>query len=308
MKNWIIWAMVGTLAITGCESNATPSTPTTPPTPSTPEPVAAPVKVEETSTAVSDPKSPGTPEQQDLLAVAKGHFMANELEAARTAFEALVKTGPLSAPKITGYIALGQIYKELGEGAKARVLYAELVRIAPEVPEAHFMHGRALAEARETTAAIRAYEATIRLQPDYLQAYVELGALYVHAGRDEEAQKVFLMYEQRVYGLAKKLEDTKSPVEDRLAVLEVFSFIQDDRASQAIMIALKDPAPEVREQAVVLAEEFGIGEALKHISLMSLGDSDLRVRMAARGALERMEDAPIEGSRPTVVTDPKKLE
>jgi len=250
--------------------------------------------------ALGDPSSPGTSEQLDLLAVAKGHFMENRSTEAQRAFEKLVQTGPLSAAKVTGYVALGQLYKENGETAKARTLYEELVKIAPEIPEGHFMLGRLLGEAAESTLAIRAYERTVKLQPDYLQAYVELGGLYVNAGRDEEAQKIFLMYEQRIYGLAKRLESKETPLADRLAVLEVFSFIQDDRANQAIMVALKDGAPEVREQAVVLAEEFGIGEALELIEAMSKDDSDLRVRVAARSAMERMKDAPVGKSAPPI--------
>lgn len=256
-----------------------------------------PAKVD---TTLGDPSSPGTTAQLDMLAVAKGHFMENRPAEAQAAFEKLVKAGPLSAAKITGYIALGQLYKDKGETAKARTLYEELVKIAPEIPEGHFMLGRLLGEAGEATLAIRAYERTVKLQPDYLQAYVELGGLYVNAGRDDEAQKIFLMYEQRIYGLAKRLESKETPLEDRLAVLEVFSFIQDDRANQAIMVALKDGAPEVREQAVILAEEFGIGEALELIEAMSKDDSDLRVRVAARSAMERLRDAPVGKSPPPV--------
>lgn len=250
----------------------------------------------------------GTEEQQQMLIRAKADFLNENWDAAQVVFEKLATTGPVSGPQVTAMIALAEIYKEKGEKAKAFALYQDLLARAPDVAEVQFIGGRALAESGETSKAIAAYERAITLDANYLQAYVELGALYVKSGREDDAGKIYLAYEQRIYGLAKILEDKNADPLEKLEALEIFSFVQDDRANQAIMTALGDTVPEVRERAVTLAEEFGIGEAIEHVTKMAIEDPDTRVRVAARAAAERMKGAPIEGSRPTFVTDPKQVE
>lgn len=255
----------------------------------------------------SDKLSDGTDEQRVILARAKGHFLNNEFDAARKEFTHLVRTGPVSSPQVTAYIALGELHREDGDPQKALELYRELQKKAPELPEVHFMTARALAEEGETTAAVRAYENAIKLQPDYLQAYVELGALYSKAGREEEGQKIFLEYEKRVYSLAKTLEDPQATAEDQVHVLEVFSFIQDDRANAAILKSLSNPHPPVRERAVELAEEFKLGAATEKLTAMAVQDPHMRVRMAAKEAAESLTGAPVEGASPTFVDDAREL-
>lgn len=277
--------LVALLVLGGCKSEEKVED-TQPVEVATPEPNPEPPEVDPN---LGDPDDPGTSEQLDLLAVAKGHFLEERDAEARATFEKLVKTGPVSAARVTAYVALGQLYRESGEEAKARKLYEELLALAPDVPEGHFMYGRVLAEMSETTQAIKAYETAIRLQPDYLQAYVELGGIYASAGRNDKAGETFLAYEERVYALAKRLESKDTPAEERLRVLDIFSFIEDERANKAIIVALKDPEAQIREQAVGLAEEFGIKEALPTLKTLSEDDPELRVRMAARGALDRME-------------------
>ncbi len=249
----------------------------------------------------------GTDEQLTILDRAKGHFLNNEFDAATKYFTRLVKTGPVSSAQVTAYIALGEIYREDGDAEKALKLYEELRKKAPNLPEVQFMTGRALAEQGETSKAIRAYEHAIKLQPDYLQAYVELGGLYTRAGREAEGQKIFLEYEKRVYSMAKTLENPKADPLEQVHVLEVFSFVQDDRATSAILVALSSPHPPVRERAVELAEEFQLGAATERLEKMAVQDPHLRVRMAARKAAETLTGAPVEGASPTFVDDPKKL-
>lgn len=279
------------------------------PMPSTASQTAAQIPVSQTAAQpkVAQKLDSGTQEQQDMLLRAKADFLEGKWDAAQVAFEKLMVTGPISGPQVTAMIALAEIYKEKGEAAKALALYNDLLARAPDVAEVQFIGGRALAENGETSRAIAAYEKAITLDSNYLQAYVELGALYVKAGRNEEANKIFLAYEQRIYGLAKKLESRDIDPAEKLDVLEVFSFVKDDRANQAIMMALADPAPEVRERAVTLAEEFGIGEAIDVVKRLAAEDPDTRVRIAARAAAERMTGAPVEGSKPTFVESESAL-
>lgn len=250
---------------------------------------------------------PGTEEQAALLLAAKADFLADNWDAAQVVFEKLATTGPISGPQVTAMIALAEIYKSKGDKAKASALYMDLLARAPEIAEVQFIAGRSLAENGETTKAIAAYEKAIALEPNYLQAFVELGGLYVKAGRNEEANKTFLQYEQRIYTMAKVLEDKKADPIYKLEILEIFSFVKDDRANQAIIGALVDPTPEVRERAVTLTEENFLGDAVDTVRRLSIEDPDTRVRLAARAAIERLEGADTAGARPTFVKSKKEL-
>jgi len=77
--------------------------------------------------------------------------------------------------------------------------------------------------------------------------------------------------------------------------------------NQAIIGALVDPVPEVRERAVTLTEEFFLGEAVETIRRLSIEDPDTRVRIAARAAIERLEGASKEGAHPTFVKSEGEL-
>ncbi len=249
----------------------------------------------------------GTEEQAALLLTAKADFLADNWDAAQVVFEKLATTGPISGPQVTAMIALAEIYKSKNETAKASALYMDLLARAPDIAEVQFIAGRSLAENGETTKGIAAYEKAIALDSNYLQAFVELGGLYVKAGRTEDANKTFLLYEQRIYTMAKVLEDKKADPSYKLEILEIFSFVKDDRANQAIIGALVDPAPEVRERAVTLTEENFLGDAVDIIRRLSIEDPDTRVRLAARAAIDRLDGASKEGSQPTFVKSEGEL-
>lgn len=277
-----------------------------------PEPPSASETVEEGADEPAEAADPdelpaGTDAQRALLNEAKGYFLNEEWDRAQRVFEKLVTTGEISAPQVTAYVALGEIYREDGQTERALALYKELQEKAPRVPEVHFMTARALAESGETTRAMRGYEMTLKLQPDYLQAYVELGGLLARSGREDEAQKIFLRYERKIYEMAKILESPDAHPDDQEHVLEVFSFVQDDRANAAILKSLSNPSAQVREKAVTLAEEFRLGAARESLEEMAENDPELRVRLAAKQAVETLEDAPDDGSAPTFVDDPSKL-
>jgi tetratricopeptide (TPR) repeat protein len=246
-----------------------------------------------------------TDEQIKQLTTAKQLFLANDLAGAEEAFKVLIASGPLSPQKVSGYVALGQIYRETGRVEKAQALFERLVSKAPEIPEGHFMLARALGERGEATAAIKAYEKTLNLQPDYLQAYVELGGMYDAAGRTEDAQNIFFKYEKKIYELAGRLEKKDTPPEDKLHILDVFGFVDDDRASAAIVKSIADPNPRVRERAIYLALDFQLGEARPLLETLAKNDPDQRVRFAAKEAYAGLKNAPVGTATPTVVA-PKK--
>ena len=56
---------------------------------------------------------------------------------------------------------------------------------------AHFAHGNSLETAGDLSGARRAYERALALRPDFAEAGINLGALYVGEGRLEEAAAAF---------------------------------------------------------------------------------------------------------------------
>lgn len=256
-----------------------------------------------------DAMGPGTEEQQQLLIRAKSAFLNEQWEEAEKRFKELTKLGPVSGPQVTAYIALGSIYNDSDRGEEAQALYTELLEKAPETPEVHFVMARTLAEQDETTRAMRAYEKTIKLQPDYLQAVVELGGLYAKSGRKEEAEKMLYSYEKKVYKLATELESPDAAPERKLELLEIFSFVNDDRANQAIAKTVLDPDPAVRERAIWLAVDLELGSIRPNLEVLAERDPSRRVQLAAREALRNLADAPEQGAEPTVIKEkgkPKK--
>lgn len=244
---------------------------------------------------------PGTEEQQQLLVQAKSAFLNEQWDEAERLFKELTETGEISGPQVTAYIALGSLYADSDRQADAQKLYEELMEKAPEVPEVHFVMARTLAEQGETTKAMKAYERTIKMQPDYLQAMVELGGLYAKSGRKEEAEKLFYMYEKKVYKLAAALEDQNTATEDKLGILEIFSFVDDDRANEAIAKQVLDQDPAVRERAIWLAVDLELGAVKPNLKVLAENDPDRRVRLVAKEALKQLADAPEAPVKPKVV-------
>lgn len=253
-----------------------------------------------------DAMGPGTEAQQQLLIQAKSAFLNERWEEAEARFKELTALGPVSGPQVTAYIALGSIYNDSDRGEEAQALYTELLEKAPDTPEVHFVMARTLAEQGESTRAMRAYEKTIKLQPDYLQAMVELGGLYSKAGRKEEAERMLYGYEKKVYKLAAELEHADAAPEKKLELLEIFSFVNDDRANQAIAKTVLDPDPAVRERAIWLAVDLELGVIKPNLEVLAERDPSRRVQLAAREALKSLEDAPEAGASPTIVQDDKK--
>ncbi len=254
---------------------------------------------------------PGTDAQRSLLARAKKAFLTDKTDQAEVLFEKLSHTGPLSGPQVSGIIALAQIYNESDRSQKALALYDGLADKVDGIPEVQLVIARAYARQGESTRAIAAYKKLLKVQPDYVFAWTELGKLYAGAGRKDDASKAFYKYEQRVYSLAKKLESSDTPAADRLHILDVFSLVSDDRATQATVKALGAKSPDVREKAAVVLGETGAVEARKQLKDLSISDPNPAVRIAAKGAVKSLDklgvktpDGPIG---PKVVKDKKDL-
>lgn len=249
-----------------------------------------------TNTAPTDPISgelgEGTQEQQTLLIQAKTAFLTDDYETAEGFFQHLANSEPMSGPTVTAALALGQIFIESDRKAQALELYKSLVEDVPDVAEVHLVVARAYASVGESTAAMRAFEKTLKLQPDFVFIHAELGNLFLQAGRNDDATAQFLKYEQRIYAMAKALETPETPDTERLQIVESFGLIADDRATQATVAALTDNHPQIRLTAAATLGELNVTAALDALQKMAIEDPDMQVRMTARASVNALKNAP----------------
>lgn len=252
----------------------------------------------------------GTEAQLSLLAQAKTAFLSGRMDEAERLFEELSQTGPLTGPRVSAYIALGQIYNETGRPEKAVELYEGLAEKVDDVPEVQIVVARSLAKQGETTKAIRAYRELLSKQPDYIFALIELAELYDKAGRDEKSAKTLYKYEQKIYSMSEQLGAEETPPDKKLHVLDVFSMVSDDKAIDASVAALRDPSPAVRAKAAVVLEQMGAVEAVDILKKVADEDPNQRVRISAKTAARSLEKggaAPEKQIGPTFVEDKKDL-
>jgi tetratricopeptide (TPR) repeat protein len=252
----------------------------------------------------------GSDKQRELMARAKKAFLTEQIGRAEALFEELAGTEPVSGPQVSGVIALAQIYNETDRANEAIALYDSLADRVDEVAEIQLVIARAYDDLGESTRAINAYKRLLDIQPDYVFAWLELGKLYSGAGREEEATKALYTYEKRVYSLAKKLESADTKPAERIHILDVFSLVSDDRATEATVKALGADVPQIRQKAATTLGESGSAEAKKVLEYASINDPHLGVRMAAKDALKRLEKAgPADDGRlgPSFVDDEKQI-
>lgn len=94
--------------------------------------------------------------------------------------------------------ALGAISLQAGDVAQARSWLEEVVKLQPRSAEAHFRLGRAEQTAGRAAAAIREYEAAMRLDPLYFDAYAVAAQLHRSRGDWESYRRVLRQYLQKV--------------------------------------------------------------------------------------------------------------
>jgi tetratricopeptide (TPR) repeat protein len=88
-------------------------------------------------------------------------------------------------------LGLGLLWMEVGEHARAREIYAELVGVAPDFARGHFHLGEAERLLGHAEAALAAYDRALELEPSYALALHQRGALQRAAGRNAEARTDF---------------------------------------------------------------------------------------------------------------------
>jgi tetratricopeptide (TPR) repeat protein len=249
------------------------------------------------------PLAADTDEQRSLIESAKRALAAGDPAAATEAFELLRRSEPMSGSKLTGVIALADVYLGQNDPKRALAIIAEAAEQVPPTAELAFVDGRAQKAAGDPRRAIVAFQTALALQPLLIHAHVELGGLYASIGDNERSAQAFLAYERGVYNFSKMLEDPEIHPDDKLKIIDAFGFVPDDRATLALLVALDDPDRPVRLAAAQELAEVGTRAALPKLEIardtaLSLGDKELGAAIDA--SITKIGESPEE---PTVDTD-----
>jgi hypothetical protein len=107
---------------------------------------------------------------------------------------------------------------DLCDAAEKRGDYAEvlcagdnIIRLAPDKPQPHFIRGFALQRLDRIEEAIEAYRRVLALHPDYADAWINLGECLQHLNRIEEAEQAC---RKAIEAHGQKIGDERTPEED----------------------------------------------------------------------------------------------
>jgi tetratricopeptide (TPR) repeat protein len=131
----------------------------------------------------------GTPQSSRASLLRGGvHQDAGRPRQAALEYEEAVRLNPRFAE---AWLNLGATYGVLEEKGKARAAFEKSLSLSPLNPVMNFGYAAFLARSGKPRDAINQYRAALKLQPDYLQAWVNLGAVYRDLGRDREAEDCY---------------------------------------------------------------------------------------------------------------------
>lgn len=237
----------------------------------------------------------GDEQQQQLLLEGRTAFLNGDYEQAEEVFEQLAFDDDVSADTVSAAIALGQIYVETGRPDEALQMYEQLEEHVQDVPEVLLVVARGYARAEEHQQAIDTYEQVYLEEPSYIFVLPELAELLVGQGQNERAGEVIAEYEYHVVDLSSQLEDSdETPEYERIYIVDIFSWLDDERAFEALeQAAENDPSEQVRAQAALALGEAAAFDRRDILEQLARDDDSEIVRVAAEravGMLDEFED------------------
>ncbi|MCA9542080.1 MAG: HEAT repeat domain-containing protein [Myxococcales bacterium] len=281
----LLLALAG--ALSACRERPQPAAPS-------PTPVAKAMPSEKPAPAEVKPEagdSAGLPEatdaQREAFADAEAALARGDEHAALAAW-LRASEGPASGLAISAQLAAAARLESENRPAEARALYDKLLEgPGAQMAEVQFTAARAFAAGGDSARAIEGFRAALKLEADFLPAYPLLGALLVQAGKTELAAPLMFEYEKRIDALRKRLADPTAQLGDRLAVIDVFALIEDERATAALIEALKSDEPHLRLSAGDALANDAAPEALKALAEATMAEADPINKRALAASLHR---------------------
>jgi tetratricopeptide (TPR) repeat protein len=109
-------------------------------------------------------------------------------DAATKEYESVLRAEP---GQLEARIGLCRAYAGAGDAAKAAACYDRALALFPGNPVARFAYAGSLAALGRTDMAVKMYREALRLEPAYVEAWVNLGVLYREAKRYKEARPCY---------------------------------------------------------------------------------------------------------------------
>ncbi|OGS40560.1 MAG: hypothetical protein A2506_12940 [Elusimicrobia bacterium RIFOXYD12_FULL_66_9] len=116
------------------------------------------------------------------------HQDAGRPQQAAREYEEAVRLNPRFAE---AWLELGAMSGALGEREKAHAAFEKALALSPRNPVMNFGYARFLSRSGKPRDAVKQYRAALELEPGYLQAWVNLGAVYRDLGRRREAETCY---------------------------------------------------------------------------------------------------------------------
>lgn len=275
-------------ALSGCKDR---------PAPAAPPPVvdAAPAAPRD---AAAPPPDQGPPAlKPDTAAQLEALERGNAALAARDFAGALphflsASQGPPSGAAVSALLAAVEALEALDRAPEATELVEKALRLAPAVPEVHLAAGRFFAGQVDHVRAVRHFERALALEPDLLPVYPLLGAVLVKADRPQDAANTMARYEARLNRLLQGLRaPTETPDARRHAIVDLLALLDDERATEGLIAALRDPHPQVRMAAGGALADAPTAEAVVALSEAAVAEQDGVARRVLAANLARARDA-----------------
>ncbi len=288
MRWWLI------LAMAGCAKTSAPapaSAPVTAPASGAPSlaPASAQGEVAARPLGPSDPLPPGTEAQDAAFESAQAALAAGDEGAATTHFLAAAK-GPATGTFVSASLAAADLLTRRGRVAEARTVYEAVLAVAGHLAEVQFTAGRFFAGQEAPERAIEAFQAAVRVQPEFLPAYTLLGALLVQKGQKEDAARMLLEYERRLVERLRQVDAPRAPEVERLATIDLLSVLVDERAEGMLRRLLTDDSPAIRMAAAVAVADQDEPEALVALANALTEERDYTARQVLKEALGRARE------------------
>ncbi len=107
---------------------------------------------------------------------------------ATSEYEAVVRRSPDLSD---GWLGLAAAYEQSGKGVQAAPCYERAIAISPQNPAFPFFYAVFLNRADRREQALTMYRRALKIEPGFVEAWVNLGALHRDAGRFKAARDCF---------------------------------------------------------------------------------------------------------------------
>lgn len=291
------YALLIALICLGCDQPGAPKAPasTAPASAPASAPPTAPASAPPSEAAVIPPGTPtalppGTDGQIEYFELGKEALDKGDEQTALKHF-LRASDGPVSGASVSAALAAANLHELRDRPDQAKAIFVRMVALAPGVPELRFAAARFFGSQRDTGRAIEGFEATIRHQPEFLPAYPLLAALWMQAGKNDAATQLLLTYETRLNAQLRRLKSVDVEPGDKRAIIDLLALVADERATQAMIKALEDPAPAVRLSAAGALGDDPSAEALTALAKAMLVEREPVVKQVMIAAARRARDA-----------------